>query len=393
MFARNAIGAMLGVMFMAQAAWGADVATANNSMGLDLLRRLDPGGHKNAFISPFSISEALTLTANGARAQTLDAMRTALKLKQISLTDANAQYKKLGDQFVKSGRMTVANGLFVQKSFPLQKPFLDIAANQYGAGVQSVDYKAKTAEPVINGWVSQKTKGKIPSIVQNLSELTRLVIVNAVYFKAPWTHEFYDGATKPAGFHVTTGDTIQVPTMHVNEHFNYAKLSDGTEVVEMPYVETTMAMDVFLPAKGSSVEAVLKGMNDSWWQKFVAALGWRQVDIAMPKFRIEYSASLKNALMKMGMETAFTPSADFSGVATNPGEPLSISDVLHKTYLDVNEKGTEAAAATAVLMAATSAQMPQTPIPFKVDRPFVVAIRDTASGAILFIGVIRDPRK
>jgi serpin B len=392
MLVRNAIGAMLGVMLMTQAAWGADVATANNAMGLDLLRHLDPAAKKNAFISPFSISEALTLTANGARSATLDSMRAALKLKQMSLGDANAEYKKLGDQFAKSGKLNVANGLFVQKSFPLQKPFLDIASQQYGATVESVDFKAKAAEPVINQWVSNKTNKKIPSIVQNLPEATRLVIANAVYFKAPWVHAFAEGATQPAAFHVTAGDTIQIPAMHNNEHFSYAKL-DNAEVVELPYRESTVAMDVFLPAKSSSVEAVLKGMNETWWQKFLKSMQSSQVAIQLPKFKIEYSTSLKNALMKMGMENAFTTQADFSGIAKNPGEPLSISDVLHKTYLDVNEKGTEAAAATAVIMVATAARMPETPIPFVVDRPFIVAIRDTASGAILFIGVIRDPRK
>lgn len=392
MFWQKTMGAMVGVLFMAQAAWGADVIASNNAMGVQLLRHLDPGGKKNAFISPFSISEALTLTANGARSATLEGMRAALKLKEISLADANAQYKKLGEQFVKSGKLNVANGLFVQNSFTLQKPFLAIASQEYGATVQSVDYKAKTAEPIINQWVSNKTNKKIPTIVSHLSAMTRLVIANAVYFKAGWLHEFYEAATAPAAFRVTADDTIQVPAMHTTEYYSYADVG-GVETIEMPYRDTTLAMDVFLPAKGAKVEALLKAMNETWWQKALSALQSRRVTVQLPKFRIEYSSSLTEALMAMGMEKAFTEQADFTGISNHPGEQLFISDVLHKTYLDVNEKGTEAAGATAVVMQVASARMPETPIPFTVDRPFVLAIRDRISGAILFMGVIRDPRQ
>lgn len=405
MFKRLATALSTILAISAQPALADTVPAANNDMGFDMLRHLDPGGEKNVFISPFSISSALTVTANGARSATLDAMRAALHLKQISISDANNQYKQLNTAFnkqvvpdfsmpgqpkpTKQLELRVANGLFVQKQFELLKPFVETAKQQFNATVQNVDFADPGAPAIINGWVSKQTNNKIPTIVSKLSPAMRLVIANAVYFKAPWQHEFSEGATQPGDFHVTAGNTIKIPLMHSTDRYMHATIG-SLEVLRLPYQGSSLEMAILLPAKGSSVDQALKSLTPPLWKKLLDAAQSKQVQLTMPKFKVEFSASIKDALIKMGMGVAFTDKADFSGIA---GEPLLISDVLHKTYLDVNEKGTEAAAATVVLMETTSAFQPQTPVPFTVDRPFIVAIYDTQSQTVLFIGAIRDPRK
>jgi serpin B len=371
-------------------------------MGMDMLRHLDPGGTKNAFISPFSISSALTITANGARGSTLASMQAALHLKQISISDANAQYKQLNTSFNKQPveygepknakeklQLRIANGLFLQQKFALLPAFVQTAKDQYGATVQNVDFADPKTTDIVNGWVSQKTNKKIDKIVGKLSPAMRLIIANAVYFKAPWAHQFSENQTQPGPFHATAGNTIQMPMMHSQEHYLHGKLG-ALEVLRLPYVGTSLEMDLLLPSKGSSVEAALKGLNAGTWDKLMGSATSKEVALTMPKFKVEYGSSLKNALSEMGMKDAFSDAANFSGMSTTP---LYISDVIHKTYLDVNEKGTEAAAATVVMMAESAAMVPQTPVPFVVDRPFIVAIRDSATKTIVFLGVIRDPRK
>jgi serine protease inhibitor len=399
MFTRMAITLTAALLSMAQPALAAELAEANNEMGMDMLRRLDPGGSKNVFISPFSISSALTITANGARAGTLDAMRTALHLKQISLADADAKYKILNaafnkqqtNQWQKSSKnpveLKVANGLFVQKGFALKQPFIDVAQKQFSATVDNIDFADPSASAFVNNWVSARTNKKIPKIVGKLSSDMRLIIANAVYFKAPWEHQFDEGITVPAAFNITAGNTIKIPMMHMDKFFRYAKMG-AVEAVCLPYRASSLEMSVILPAKGSSVEQAMKAMTATFWSKLVDAQE-RDLELAMPKFKIEYSNSLKSALGQMGMKEAFSPGANFSGIAD---QGLFISDVLHKTYLDVNEKGTEAAAATVVEMM-QSGEMHSTPTPFVVDRPFIVTIHDRDTKTIVFLGVVRDPRQ
>ncbi|HEY6056956.1 MAG TPA: serpin family protein [Candidatus Limnocylindrales bacterium] len=373
-------------------------AHAINAFGLVLLANA-AAPNANVVVSPASVVLALAMARAGARGETaaqidevlrdvasdehadwLNALDAALATRTATFKDANGD-----DQPV---TLRIANAPFGQRGMTLEPAYLEALASRFGAGLRLVDYQAATeqARQAINGWVAGQTEQRIRELLAQgtLDAMTRLVLVNAIYLKAAWQTPFFPDATKPAPFRLADRSTVDVPTMHLSEGLPYAEGS-GWRAVELPYVGGSLAMDVIVPDDMAGFERSLTG--DSLAAVF-DALAWSQVNLSMPKFSIETQAELSSILARLGMRDAFdSTKADFSGITHQ--EQLYISAVIHQANIDVDEKGTEAAAATAVVMRATGA--PAQPVELTIDHPFLFALRDLPTGAVLFLGRVADP--
>jgi serpin B len=369
------------------------LVSGNTSFAIDLYKKLaqDEG---NIFFSPYSISSALAMTYAGARGETARQMAGTLHFDleseklHAAFSDLTKTYNLPGKQY----QLSVANALWGQMGYEFLPEFLDITNKHYGAGFREVDYVGarEEARATINKWVETKTCGKIKDLIQaqDLTPLTRLVLTNAIYFKGQWQTRFNSKDTKPMPFHVSAQSTVDVPMMHLVAQFNYAENSHA-QILEMPYSGGDLSMVILLPQEGSQLaelEDVLEpGVVRSWLSELAKA----EVEVFLPRFKSEQRFVLNDALYSLGMRDAFDMSAaNFSGMT--PGSKLYISKVLHKAFVEVNEEGTEAAAATAVIMSAKLA-VPARPHVFRADRPFIFLIRDLRTGSVLFMGRLVSP--
>jgi serpin B len=375
-----------------------NLVSDNSAFALDLYRRLRTKDG-NLFYSPHSISVALAMAYAGASGETEDQMADALHfgLPQDRLHPA---FNSLDIELAKRGegaegkdsegfRLNVVNAIWGQKDYKFLTDFLDVLAENYGAGLRILDFIKAPEESriTINDWVSEQTEGKIEDLIPQglINELTRLILTNAIYFNAAWAFPFSEEATSDGIFHLLNGDEVIVPMMRQTESLGYAQ-GDDYQAVELAYDGSELSMVILLPQSGEfdTFEASLD------LQKLNGILGqleYRQVDLTMPKFEFESSFALKGTLSEMGMPVAFSGSADFSGMTGN--RDLFIADVVHKAFVSVDEAGTEAAAATAVVMELTA--IPEEPVTVNIDRPFIFLIRDIETGALLFIGRILNP--
>jgi serpin B len=373
-------------------------AAAIDAFGFDFYKKdLASGG--NAVVSPTSLVLALSMAQAGARGETASQMDTVLhsasgtgggnginSLDQ-TLAGFSGTYK---DASGSDHQLTlrIANAPFAQRDLQLQQPFLDTLASRYGAGLRLVDFQndANGACRLIDSWVSDQTEGRIPRLLDSLDPTTRLVLVNAIYLKAPWLEPFDETATKTSPFTRPDGSQVNVPTMSLGLSEGRYASGSGWQAVELPYAGRSLAMTIVVPDDLATFEGSLDATRFS---QITAALQPTAVDLTFPRFKIETKSDLNSALARMGMPLAFDPSqADFSGITTQ--EELYISKVVHQANIAVDEKGTEATAATVVVMAAASAA-PIQPVTVHVDRPFLFAVRDTKTGAILFLGRVVDP--
>jgi len=353
----------------------------------------------NLVFSPYSVAVALAMTRAGAEGETAAQMDAVLHADQAS--DLHGGFNAIeqalatrpGEYPMGDGRVTLelatANQLWGQRGYEFDAAFLDTLAAKYGAGLRLVDYVEATEEArtTINEWVSEQTRERIPELIPQgvIDTMTRLVLTNAIYLNAPWQHPFSEGATSPAPFHLIDGGEVQAQLMSLSGSLAYAS-GDGYEAVELPYVGGSLAMLVVVPNGGAfaGVEARLDG---AFLREVTEALAGQPVNLRFPRFEFRTQAQLKPALGNLGMPSAFTDQADFSAMSTE-GD-LLIQDVVHEAFISVDEEGTEAAAATAVVVGATGA--PMDPVELTVDRPFLFAIRDTETGALLFLGRVVDP--
>lgn len=371
------------------------LAAGNSAFAADLYRQL-MAEDGNLFYSPYSISLALAMTYAGARAETERQMAETLNfdLPQASLHPAfnalDLQLRPLtradsSEDF----RLNIANSLWGQQGFEFQPEFLDTLAENYGAGMYRVDYaQFEQARQLINDWVADQTEQKIEDLIPEgaLNPLTRLVLANAIYFKANWVYPFDQDATAPADFTLLDGSTVSVPMMALSANLAYAR-GENYQAVQLPYRESNTAMLVVVPDSGA-FDAFQQGLDAAGLEQLMTGFGGAQVELEMPKFSIESSFGLRDALTEMGMPLAFDPDqADFS--AMSAASDMYISDVVHKAYVNVDEEGTEAAAATGVIVGVTS--MPAETVQLTIDRPFFFLIVDRANGTILFMGRVVDP--
>jgi serine protease inhibitor len=373
-------------------------AAAVNAFGFDLLRKVLPAD-KGGVVSPASIALALAMARAGARGDTAGQMDRVLH--EVATDEHAAWLNALDAALVtRSGTfkdsagkdtsvtLRIANAAFGQRDLTFEPAYLEALASRFGAGVRLVDYRTQTeaARQAINGWVKDRTEGRIPELIGRgvLDDLTRLVLVNAIYLKAAWQTAFNADATKPADFTRLDGSTIQVPTMHEVTDLQYAA-GAGWRAVELPYVGGSLAMTVIVPDDLAAFEASL---DASRFDAITSAFKEYSVDLSIPKFGVETLADLTDVLRALGMPDAFDPAvADFRGMTA--AERLYVSAVIHQANLDIDEKGTEAAAATAVVMGTTSLPVNQTTL--RIDRPFLFALRDVQTGAILFLGHVTEP--
>jgi len=379
-----------------QAAADTDVeklASANASFGFSLMKQVT-GEHSdaNVFISPYSVSAALQMVWQGAAGQTKTEMDQALALSNFKAETAGSAYKDL-DKSIKSAAanvaLSVANSIWYAPNIELKPQFVSINQNFYGAKLSALDFTDPRSAGVVNSWVSEATHGKINKIVEPpLSSMTGLILANAIYFKGNWEHKFDNNATKEQPFHLRNAQQNQTRMMRQTRKFSYQENGEF-QAVRLPYVGNRLGMLVFLPATNSSPNKFLADLNgDAWREKIMPKFKERQGTIALPRFKLEFKADLVRSLKAMGIQQAFSSAADFTGIADRG---LYVSGVNHASFVEVNEEGTEAAAATEVAVALTSALPTVRPFQMIVDRPFFFAIEDSSSHSILFMGLINDP--
>jgi len=377
------------------------LAQGNSEFAIDLYQsvRSQDG---NLFYSPYSISLALAMTYAGARNQTEQQMADTLHFT-LSQEQLHPAFNALDLELASRGegaagqddegfRLNIANAIWGQSGYPFLMEFLDVLAVNYGAGLRLLDFMSDPdgSRVTINDWVAEQTEEKIQDLIPEgaVDTLTRLVLTNAVYFNAAWASPFEEEDTRDDAFHLLDGTEITVPMMSQTEHLPYTE-GDGYQAVELPYDGQELSMVILLPDAGQFDE-----YEDSFdieqLDTIVDNLSTSKVALTMPKFTYESEFSLAQTLDTMGMPDAFSASADFSGIDGVPGR-LVITDVIHKAFVLVDESGTEAAAATAVIVGATSAPNGQDVIEVTVDRPFIFLIRDIQTRMILFIGRVLDP--
>jgi len=378
----------------------------NTAFALDLYAVLRSDTSGNLVVSPYSISQALAMTWAGAEGNTASQIASTLHfpLDEPALASAfqqsNEDLTTRGtagadpDYGYPARSLQLANGLWGEQTFPFDPAFIDHLAEFYGAGLHPADFlhDPEGAREEINGWVAEHTGDKIQNIVPEgaLTEGSRLVLANAVYFYGGWLETFDEDKTKDGEFTLVDGATITTPFMHQQAHFGYSA-GDGYQVIELPYAGSRFAFTMIVPDAGQ-FDTVEQGLDTTQLTTAIAGIGRQELILAMPKFEFEYDAALADTLEALGMTDAFDPDlADFDGMldASAP-EPLVIGDVLHKAFIAVDENGTEAAAATAVLMAGAGAPAGG-PLTVDIDRPFVFLIRDTETGTVLFMGRVMDP--
>jgi serpin B len=373
----------------------------NTTFAFDLYQTLRQKTDGNLFYSPHSISEALAMTWAGARGGTETAMAKALSfaLNQDKLHPAfnaiDLQLKERGKGAKgKDGegfRLNIVNAIWGQKDYQFLPAFLDVLSQNYGAGLRLLDFIKETEKSrvTINDWVAEQTEQRIKDLIPQgvITVDTRLVLTNAVYFNAAWLHQFNKGATSDGQFTLLNGSKVTVPMMRQMESFRYAQGTDY-QAIELPYDGQELSMVVLLPSAGQ-FEAFEKSLDAKRLEAIIGGIARSTVNLTMPKFEFESSFGLKDALTSLGMGVAFTDGADLSGM--NGKRDLFIQDVIHKAFVAVDEEGTEAAAATAVVVGVTSAPVEQAAM--TINRPFIFLIRDTATGAIIFVGRVLNPTK
>ncbi len=373
------------------------VVTANTKFGFNLfdeIRKTEQD--KNIFISPFSISVALAMTLNGASGETEQAMTNTLQLQGLDSEAINIGYAGLRQTLLTADpkvTLTIANSLWARQGVPFKQDFLHRNIQFFGAEISTLDFDDPSASQTINQWVDTNTKGKIKKIVGDpIDRFTVLFLINAIYFKGTWQREFDPSKTREDPFHLANGDVKVVPMMRQQRWYPYYR-GENFQAISLAYGDGQMRMYIFLPDPESDLNIFLENLNAENWENWMSRFHGQDVSLVMPKFKLEYGKKLKDTLKVLGMDVAFDRHlANFSRMA--PPDPrwinLYIYEVIHKTFVEVNEEGTEAAAATSVEIRGFDS-VPPPPIPFVVDSPFFFAIRDNQTKTVLFMGAVVDP--
>ena len=385
------------------------IVEGNNKFALELFAKLQ-STKGNLFFSPYSISTALAMAHAGARNQTESQMAEVLHFPVNVNQSTDSSSKSLPDrqQFAstfgniikdlnKKGQkgaytLTVANALWGQKGYGFLEEFLKLIESSYDGRLNEVDFitATETARKTINAWVEKKTNDKIKDLISPgvLDSMTRLVLTNAIYFKGNWARQFKENRTQDAPFTLADGKKIEVAMMNQKAEFGYME-TDTFQALELPYVDDELSMVILLPKKIDALDEFEKTLTTDNLMQWLADIHKCEVVVFVPKFKMTSQFSLADVLKSMGMKDAFSSDADFSGI--NGKRDLFISAVIHKAYVEVNEEGTEAAAATGVVMKLTSVGPAAIPV-FRADHPFLFLIRDNLSGSILFIGRVANPK-
>ncbi|NBC02339.1 MAG: serpin family protein [Bacteroidetes bacterium] len=366
---------------------------ADRSFSYDIFRQTVSydNEEENLFISPLSISTALAMTLNGAKGETLEEMKEALYLKGMDVEEINQAFQSLIELLVSVDpkvTMKIANSVWHENSLPVKDDFLQRLKEFYNAEVAGLNFQDPESVDTINGWVDKNTEGKIEKIIDEIPDEMVMYLINAIYFKGDWLSKFDTDDTRKADFHLESGETVQVDMMSQKERFA-AHFSKDVRMIELPYGDSLFTMSVLMPGDPEMpldqfIEEEVNQENLTQWR---SNLRVAEVPLELPKFEMEYELTYNDILKSMGMELAFDPTqSDLSGIADVSPRHLYISEVKHKTFVSVDEEGTEAAAVTSVGVSLES--LPPSMI---VNRPFVFIIHERESGTNLFMGKVKDP--
>lgn len=367
------------------------LVSSSNDFGLELYKTLvkEEGENNNIIISPLSISTAISMVLNGAVGETELAILKALQLEGSSTAQNNQIYRDLIDYLPnvdKSTKAQIANSTWYDESFNADSSFLEVNKKYFDAIVRALDFSNPLSKGIINNWVAEATNNKIKEIIDEISPDHVMFLINAIYFNAAWADKFDKSLTKKAPFYLQKGGEVQVDMMYTSKiKFGYHSTSK-VEVVSLPYGNKNFHFTAIIPKEGNTIHDIGNELNTADWNSWISNLKYDHgYHLEMPKFELNYKIELRKALDALGMGLAFSPGfADFSGISKDAD--LFISDINHKTYIKLDEEGTEAAAVTSVGVSVTS--MP--PV-ITIDRPYLIVIREEKTGALLFIGRIMNP--
>lgn len=371
-----------------------DLVSNSNTFGFDFFKKVTEisGTEKNLMVSPLSVSMALGMTRNGAAGSTLEAMTNTLGFTGMNETDINESYKFILETC--SGldpkvKLHIANSIWYKKTFSVEQAFEQANQQYFNASVTSLDFSSPTAADMINAWVKEKTNQLIPKIIDQIPADAVMYLVNAVYFKGQWRHQFEKSKTVQKPFYLADGTEIQAAAMQQHEKHPFYK-GAGFAAIELPYNQGNYVMSILLPDAGKTVKDVIGQLSKANWENWSGLFNETDIQLQLPKFKYSYDEKqMKPILTDLGMGVAFdSDRADFTRINSKGG--LYISRVMHKTYIETNEEGTEAAAVTAVEIGVTSVGPVQT-YNFTIDRPFVYFIQEKSTGTILFIGTVMNP--
>ena len=370
----------------------AKLVEADNTFGLELFQKINAAEKQasNLMVSPLSVSLALAMTYNGAEGETKTDMEKTMKLYGLTPEEINKTYQTLIQELKSLDKdvvLEIADAIYYRNTFSVEDKFKTINKTYYNAEVTPLDFSSPSAVNTINNWVSDKTKGKIPTILDQIKSSDVMFLLNAIYFNGLWKNKFDKDGTHNLPFRVSTSSTIDVPMMKQENTFDYTSNSLFSGI-RMPYGTGQYNMVVMVPGENKTSDDIIKALTIGNWKTWMDSfLPKNNVIVTMPRFKFAYDTDLNSVLSDMGMAVAFNPNqANFKGISKL--HDLYIDKVKHKTFIDVNESGTEAAAVTSIGIGVTS--IPSGTF-FTVDKPFVFAITEKETGAILFIGEVTKP--
>ena len=365
----------------------------DNEFAFDLFKNtITSSGESNVFVSPLSVSIALGMAWNGANGQTKSEMETAMKLSGLSVNEINSYYKIMQTTLPgidPTTKLNIANSLWYKTGFPVKSDFLKVNTDYFGAYVRELDFSKAWALDTINNWCAKKTNNLIKEPLKEIPGDAVMYLVNAIYFKGIWRKHFETKNTKLADFTNETGKLVKVNMMYQKDTFAYAA-DNYAQYLDMPYGNKAFSMTVILPADSKTTDDVLNYLTANNWNNRIQTMPSKEVEVYMPRFKTENDFLLNDPLKNMGMNRAFTDLADFTNIAN---ASLKISKVIHDTYVEVTEEGTEAAAVTIIEIVKTSMPIPQPTPVFRVNKPFIFVIREKSTGVILFIGKMGNVEK
>ena len=368
----------------------AEIIEADQAFAFELFREVIAASEDdNIMISPLSVSYALGMTYNGAAGTTMDAFNNVLHFGDLTREEVNESYKDLMDQLIHLDdqvEFSIANSIWYRMGYNVLADFISTNQTYFDALISELDFSDPQAVDIINNWIEEQTNGKIKDMLDYIPGDAVMYLINAIYFNACWKYQFDEDDTQPGTFHMEDGNDHQADFMKINGTFRYTSTEDFS-AVELPYGDSTFSMVVMLPYQSLQVDDLVEQMDVSTWNEWFNHSEITNVQIELPKFKYGFKDLLNDPLINLGLGVAFSGGADFSLIS--PGSGLFISRVIHQTFIDVQEEGTEAAAATIVELRETAG--PPQPMLFRADRTFLYLIKENSTGAILFMGKVGKP--
>ena len=363
---------------------------SENTFAFDIFKNIlqSSGESENIIISPLSISYALSMTLNGANGTTLDAITEALRVKGIPNEKINISYNNLTEALLnldKRVNISIANSVWTENNFVVKAPFIDILTNYYNSESKSFDINDPLSPDQINLWIESKTDGLIKNMVEKLNENTVMLLINAIFFKGKWKSQFESDKTVTGPFVKPDGVIAEVPMMKQKSDFKIFN-GEGFVLAEFPYGQSNFVMDLILPDENVDMDNIIQILNSDSLREWIGKMIFTETDLSFPRFKYGYKKQLKESLTNMGMGIAFTENADLSNISDLG---ILINDVTHQAFIETNEEGTRAAAATIVDIGLTS--MPADPFVLNIDHSFLYLIRETSTNTIIFLGRVADP--